>query len=82
MSDSFDAASFDSRWRDDGLGWHGRRGADGKQGANDGGSDDDGKRPGWVRLAEMARRYVEGYACGRACAGHAAGGLSGSLGSN
>ncbi len=79
MSDSFDAASFDSRWRDDGLGWHGRRGADGKQGADDSGSDDG--KPGWERLDEMVRRYVEGYACGRACAS-AAGGFSGSLGSN
>mmetsp|Transcript_22898 Transcript_22898/g.55208 ORF Transcript_22898/g.55208 Transcript_22898/m.55208 type:complete len:91 (+) Transcript_22898:76-348(+) len=71
-NESFDdVASFDSRWRDDGLGWHGRRGADG-----DAAAENESKESafGLATLGEAIRRYVEGYACvGNACS---AGGLS------
>jgi len=65
MNDSFDnATSFDSRWKDDGLGWHGRQGAEGK--SFDGAAE---SKPAWQELGETLKRYVEGYACGYVCAG-------------
>eukprot|EP00585_Thalassiosira_rotula_P002967 CAMPEP_0196152290 /NCGR_PEP_ID=MMETSP0910-20130528/35224_1 /TAXON_ID=49265 /ORGANISM="Thalassiosira rotula, Strain GSO102" /LENGTH=67 /DNA_ID=CAMNT_0041415851 /DNA_START=112 /DNA_END=315 /DNA_ORIENTATION=- len=53
-------ASYDSRWEDDGTGWHGRPGVDGKATA-------EGKKP--ASLGSMLQQIVEGFSCGSVCSG-------------
>eukprot|EP00579_Thalassiosira_antarctica_P007421 CAMPEP_0201887278 /NCGR_PEP_ID=MMETSP0902-20130614/24537_1 /ASSEMBLY_ACC=CAM_ASM_000551 /TAXON_ID=420261 /ORGANISM="Thalassiosira antarctica, Strain CCMP982" /LENGTH=65 /DNA_ID=CAMNT_0048417167 /DNA_START=211 /DNA_END=408 /DNA_ORIENTATION=+ len=60
MTDSLDhVPSYDSRWEDDGTGWHGRPGVDGKVASEN--------EP--ASLGAKLQQIVEGFACGYICAG-------------
>ena len=57
MTDSFDAASYDSRWKNDGLGWHGRHDGDAEP----------TEQSVFEAMAAKVRFYVGSYACGDVC---------------